>query len=168
MLGRFSHHIRGLCTGTGQPLSLLISTCKPLALQASQKVYLGDSQYVSRTNCTPKSPRDLRMAGDNIGPPSKLDVKCPHQRYMSFACAEDWSLSRIGPNIFSMAATPSSNEVQSSPLGERTSNDHIFSGHVDVLFLRSPFRRTWLGLRPSLRVTSSGSRVLPLTRNSIV
>jgi hypothetical protein len=37
-------------------------------------------QYVSKNNSTPKSPNSSRSVGEKVGPPLKLEVKCPQNR----------------------------------------------------------------------------------------
>jgi hypothetical protein len=68
----------GVVISVGRDFAVLVGHRRPAHLSIGW-------QYVSNINSTPNSPRDFNKAGEKVGPPSKLDVKCPHQMYTSFS-----------------------------------------------------------------------------------
>jgi hypothetical protein len=122
---------------------------------------------MSRNSSTPKSLNSSRSEGERVGPPLKLDVKCPQNRDTLNRC---WYSRRIAgreAKIDNRACSPCSSECHSnsSPLALASYS------HIDPIHAETPPRHgcpsilTCVGSMPSSEVIVDGSKVLPLIRN---
>src|SRR5882672_3281253 len=119
-------------------------------------------------NGTPNSPSSVNNAAESVGPPSKLDWKCPHHQTISNRLLYFSRLGLTGARLASTNARPSSRDPQ---IGGSSDSEPLYPHTACIKRLdptASPTSRTVDGRSPRSSLSSEGVRFTPLILSSTV